>query len=298
MSHNRQSMCLSAAGCLLVYAGLVVGAGLVCASPSEDVIIPSPQEYVLGVIARAAARSAIAVPVKCEEELMALVSEAISTKFKMDGPGIVVKNWWVLDMYLAHRMSSLFHALVSGPWADFRAELSDDQCKELNELVGKEVEKRMQSLEEVRRRLPCITTSEWFEKQCVKPGTFYTAEFCRRNLLSGCPSEDLEMDNVFYKGWVYAFDLPLYLRRFSKLVGERCEDVWCDSAVVDGIAELLCNHSFGAQKTWPPWACPQDETGMEGLTQGIADVLCGPLTVRYVDAVLRRVDLQPLWSLL
>lgn len=295
MSHSRHSMCLSVAACFLVYAGLLAGTGSLCASPSKDVCIPSPHEYAIGVIAHAAARSSIVVPVRFEEKQMVLVSEVISAKFNKNGPKIVEENWWVFDLYQAHRILSLFHALVSGPWMLFRPGLSDDQCKDLKEIVEVEVERRIQSLEDIRRQLPCTNTREWFERQCVRPGTFYSEEFCRRNLLSGCPREDIEIYNVFYKGWIYAFDLPRYIRDFSKLVSECCKDIWSDSAVVDGMAEVLCNHSFRAQKKWPSWTCSQGETGMDGLSQDIADVMCGPMTELYVNAVLRRVNLQSFW---
>ena len=162
---------------------------------------------------------------------------------------------------------------------------------ELQELVENEVERRRRSLDEIRRRWPCIAEKTWFDEQCVKPGDFYTLEFRDRYLLSGYPGDDSKNNEVFYKTWIHAFDLPAYLRRLSRLVNERCEDVWRDPAVVDGIAELMDNHSLEEQAIRLSGPSPLENTSIAVPSQETMNLICGKITRLYLDAILRRINL-------
>lgn len=269
-----------------------IGRKQTCTCSVENVCVPSPEEYLLGIVAHTAARRSTAIPLGKESKQMDLVSMASSRMFGKEGESAVLKSWEVFLLSHSYRTSSLAHALMTEISLQFR--LCDSLRSEIRGIAEKEIKRRRKKLVEIRKKWPCITSRKWFEEHCVRPGVFCTWEFMEKHLLSGLPQEDSKNDEVFYKTWVYAFDLPAYLRSFIMFINRCCEDIWCDLDVVSGIAELMGSHYLEKQEM-----CIPGYSTCEAVTvpsQESVDLICGKMTRIYMDAILRRIDLHMLFD--
>lgn len=256
----------------------------------DSVHVPSPEEYLLGIAAHTAARRSAAMPLGKESRQKELVLKAASRMLGREGKRAVWKHWDVFLLSYPYRVSSLAHALMAEVSPRFR--LSDSCRAEIQAIVKESVERRRKSLAAIRERWPCTASREWFEEHCVRPGGFYTWEFVERHLLSGLPREDTRNDEVFYKTWVYAFELPAHLRPLTMFVNRCCEDVWCDVNVVSGIAELMASHVLETQEM-----CVSGHGVCEAIpvpSQESLNHICGKMTRIYMDAILRRMNLNVL----
>lgn len=224
------------------------------------------QEYLMGVFASSAALRSVVISTQAAERQRALVSE------KMHSAG-TVQNWEVWDLSWPYRVLSLTHALTLAVEPRFR--LSNGQRAEVERLAKKGTEERRAELDGLRKARPCITTEEWFDKQCVKPGAFYTREFMEKHLLSGVPYDDL-----FYKKGPSERERPGFMHSLTRLAEKCSKDVWCDSAVVSGIADIMSSHRL--EKGWME---TQRLSGtverVEVPTQKAVDVICGKMTALY-----------------
>lgn len=255
---------------------------------TDSMHVPSPQEYLMGVFASTAALRTVAISTEAAARQRALVSEKMHAA--LDSGASTVQNREVWDLSWPYRVLSLTHALTQV--VEPRFKLSSAQQAEIERLARKGTEKRRAELEGLRETCPCIATEEWFDKQCVKPGAFYTREFMERHLLSGVPYSDL-----FYWSGPSERERPKFMDSLIRFA-ERCsKDVWCDSAVVAGIADIMGSHCL--EKRWLEIQhLSKTVERVEVPTQEALDVICGKMTALYRDAILRRVDWNELFGTL